>query len=181
MFLTTLNIKLLTLVLLTGVGSTVPYHRSSLAWGVLEGIPLLSRQDHTTVFVPPSTITILGGVIPSNSYFPPVYTTSWMHFYSVSNNRWSIRSNMPRGLNHANAAVVGGKIYVSGGLAETSVGQRAWRSVANSWVYEASTDSWGTLPGVLTGEERGADVGVYREEIYLAAGVSELEPFRSII
>lgn len=87
---------------------------------------------------------------------------------------------MSRGPNHANATVVGGRTYVLGGLAEASVGQRAWRSVADSWVYKASIASWKTLPEVPTGEERGSTAGgVYREKIYLAAGMTELELFPS--
>jgi N-acetylneuraminic acid mutarotase len=85
---------------------------------------------------------------------------------------------MPRGLNHVNAAVVNGKIYVIGGLAETDNGVRVWDAVPDSWVYDLSTDTWETIPGLPTGEERGsAAVGTYQSKIYLAGGMSKLELF----
>ncbi|KAI4690763.1 uncharacterized protein J4E88_002236 [Alternaria novae-zelandiae] len=100
-----------------------------------------------------------------------------MQFYSITNNTWTTRASMPRGLNHANAAVVDGKIYVLGGLAETdNETTRVWGAVPDSWMYDPLTDAWETIPGIPTGEERGsAAVGTYQSKIYLAAGMSELE------
>ena len=83
---------------------------------------------------------------------------------------------MPKPLNHLNAAVVGGKIYVLGGLAEESSQGRAWRAVADSWVYDPAKDMWVSLPDVPAGQLRGsAGVGVYNGKIYLAGGMSDLE------
>jgi N-acetylneuraminic acid mutarotase len=102
-----------------------------------------------------------------------------MQFYSITNNTWTTKASMPKGLNHANAAVVNGKIYVLGGLAETgNETTRVWGSVPDSWAYDPITDAWETIPGLPTGEERGsAAVGTYESKIYLAAGMSELELF----
>lgn len=96
-----------------------------------------------------------------------------MQFYSITDDIWTTKADMPRGLNHANAAVVDGKIYVLGGLAETGEageGKRVWGAVPDSWVYDPVTDLWKTIPGVPAGEERGsAAVGTYQSNIYLAA------------
>lgn len=99
-----------------------------------------------------------------------------MQFYSIKANTWSTKAPFPLPLNHLNAAVVDGKIYVLGGLAEEKSQGRAWRAVHNSWVYTPSTDTWASLPDVPAGQLRGsAAVGVYDKKIYLAGGLSELE------
>ncbi|CAO2653374.1 Nn.00g027850.m01.CDS01 [Neocucurbitaria sp. VM-36] len=148
------------------------------SWTLLAPIPLFPRQEHTTVFLPPSTIAILGGVIPSNTSDPPVDTTSLMQFYFINNDTWTTKAPVPRALNHLNAAVVNGKIYVLGGLAETGEKLRTWRAVPDSWVYSPSTDSWEEVPGLPAGEARGsAAVGVYKHAIYLAGGLIDTELF----
>jgi N-acetylneuraminic acid mutarotase len=151
----------------------------SPTWTSLAPIPLFPRQEHTTLFIPPATIAILGGIVPNNSFVIPVETTALMQFYSITNNSWTTRAPLPMELNHANAAVVDDKIYVLGGLAETDSddpAKRAWRAVSDSWEYNPSTDSWCELPGLPDGEARGsAAVGVYDSKIYLAGGMTDLE------
>ena len=175
------NPTLLAAGLLIAAASSAPSSRLSPSWTPLAPIPLSPRQEQTTVFVPPSAIAILGGVVPSNTSFPPVDTTSLMQFYSITDDIWITKAGMPRGLNHANAAVVDGKIYVLGGLAETGEageGKRVWGGVPDSWVYDPVTGLWKTIPGVPAGEERGsAAVGTYQSKIYLAGGMTELELF----
>jgi N-acetylneuraminic acid mutarotase len=81
-------------------------------------------------------------------------------------------------VNHLNAAVVRGKIYVLGALVESEDERgRAWRSTAESWVYDPKEDKWSSIPnGLPEGEARGsAAVGVYDEKIYLAGGLTDLE------
>jgi N-acetylneuraminic acid mutarotase len=148
-------------------------------WQSLTPIPLFPRQEHTTLFLPPSTIAILGGIIldATNTSFPPVNTTSMMQFYSIDTNTWSSRSDMPVALNHLNAAVVGGKIYVLGGLVEgLDERGRAWRAEGGSWVYDPECDEWSAIPNLPKGEERGsAAVGVHGDKIVLAGGLTDLE------
>jgi N-acetylneuraminic acid mutarotase len=101
-----------------------------------------------------------------------------MQFYSIDTNTWSSRAAMPIPLNHLNAAVVKGKIYVLGGLVEFNDARgRAWRAVPDCWVYDPSTDIWSPLPlGLPASEARGsAAVGVHGEKIYLAGGETDLE------
>ena len=79
-------------------------------------------------------------------------------------------------LNHVNAAIVDGKIYSLGGLAEAPGPDRVWRAVANSYMYDPATDHWTTIQKMPDGEARGsAAIGVYDKKIYLAGGLIDLE------
>ncbi|CAI6314507.1 unnamed protein product [Periconia digitata] len=160
---------------------------NSTQWQTLAPIPTYPRQEHTTVFLPPSTIVILGGIIPANdtTVFPPVLTTPIMQFYSIPNNTWTTPNAtspapMPHALNHLNAAVVDDKIYVLGGMQETNTPSlgRAWRGTPSSYMYDPEADTWTPLPAGLAAadETRGsAAVGVYNATIFLAGGVTDLE------
>jgi N-acetylneuraminic acid mutarotase len=151
-------------------------HDHQPTWRTLAPTPLGARQEHTTLFLPPSTIAILGGIVPTNDASLVWATTSLMQFYSISTNTWTTKASIPIPLNHLNAAVVDGKVYLLGGLAEESSRGRAWRAIASSWVYSPSTDSWVSLPNVPSNQLRGsAAVGVYDKKIYLAGGVTDLE------
>lgn len=79
-------------------------------------------------------------------------------------------------MNHINAAVVDGRIYVLGGLADLGEREPAWRSVGDAFVYSPSTGVWESLLALPEGEERGsAAVGVYGSKIILAGGMTDLE------
>jgi hypothetical protein len=174
------TLALLLLNTLVAIASPArPYsHKSS--WEPLTPIHLYPRQGNTSIFLPPHTHAILGGVVTSNSSIPPVDTTPLIHFYHITNNTWTTKAPMPRPLNHVNVAVVNGLIYVLGGLAETNDTKRAWRPVGDSWMYTPSTDTWSSLPPIPVGEERGsAAVGVSGEKVYLAAGMFQLELFEN--
>jgi N-acetylneuraminic acid mutarotase len=182
MYFSTGTVILLLLNALGVVASPTRSHLREPSWKSLAPIPISLRQEHTTVFLPPHTIAILGGVIPSNTSIPPVDTTAIMQLYNISSNTWSTRSSMPRALNHVNVAVVEGLIYVLGGLAETNETKRAWRPTGESWVYDSAVDAWDELPSMPEGEERGsAAVGVYGEKIYLAAGSVRTELYEGML
>lgn len=147
-------------------------------WTPLTPIPI-PRQEHTTVFVPPSTISVLGGIVPTNdnSTFP-IATASLVQLYSIPNNTWTTAAPLPYPLNHANAAVVNGKLYVLGGLADLGEPLPAWRGVGDSFVYSPATQTWSSIPSLPVGEKRGsAAVGVYNNKIILAGGMTDLELF----
>ncbi|KAF2847316.1 galactose oxidase [Plenodomus tracheiphilus IPT5] len=150
-------------------------------WKNLASIPFAARQEHTTVFLPPSTIAILGGIIPSNGSdsIIPVETVPLMQFYSIPDDTWTSRAPVPRALNHLNVAVVKGKIYVLGGLTESgNATTRAWSAVSDSWVYDPIVDTWESVLAMPLNEARGsAAVGVYDGKIYLAGGMTMLELF----
>lgn len=120
------------------VALSSPYPRPT--WTTLADIALLPRQEHTTFFLRPSTIGIIGGVVPRNESFA---TTDLVQLYSIPDNSWKTVAPMPIPLNHVNAAVVDGKLYVLGGLADTVDGN--WAAIPDSWVYDPVTDIWQEL------------------------------------
>jgi hypothetical protein len=139
----------------------------------------LPHQEHTAVLLPPH-IAIFGGIITSNdsNLTISVCTTPLMQIYSIANNTCIVRAPLLNPLNPINAAIVNGKIYVLGVLAESESAQgRAWRAANDSWVYVPYNDSWFAVP-LPAGEERGsAAVGVYDANIYLAGSMTDLELF----
>ncbi|EAT87160.1 hypothetical protein HBI56_141360 [Parastagonospora nodorum] len=148
-------------------------------WTTLSSIPS-PRQEHTTLFLPPSTIAIIGGIIPLDdpTLVPPFATTSLMQFYNITSDTWSLGAPIPKPLNHINAAVVDGKIYVLGGLTDSSDHRgRAWRGATDSWVYDPSEDTWSDISHDSLGAQgRGsAAVGIFNRKIYMAGGITELE------
>jgi hypothetical protein len=137
-------------------------------WTPLANITPFGRQQHSTVFLPPCTVAILGGFISIND---SVLTTDHVQFYFITGNTWTTKAALPRPLSHVNGAVVDGKVYVLGGLIDGPQGQQLWRAVPDSWVYEPSRNLWSPLPPMPMGEERGkAAVGVHNSRIYLAGG-----------
>jgi N-acetylneuraminic acid mutarotase len=152
--------------------SSYPHHHLP-EWTPLASIPS-PRQEHTTFFLPPSTIGILGGVAPARG--AEVATTNITQFYSISDNTWRTVAPLPKPINHVNAAVSGGKVYVLGGLVDTNNGVRAWSGIADSWVFDPVTDVWSALPPMPAEEARGsAAMGVYDGKIILAGGMRVLE------
>ncbi|KAF2731297.1 galactose oxidase [Polyplosphaeria fusca] len=141
-------------------------------WHTLPSIPLAARQEHSTFFLPPSTIGILGGVVPNGT--TSVSTTPLMQFYSLTHNTWSTMPPMPKPLNHVNVAVAHGKIYVLGGLADAPAGV-SWNATAESWIYDPSTQAWEAIAPLPEGEVRGsAAMGVWGDKIILAGGMRAL-------
>lgn len=162
----------LTLSLFTSIGLSAPNPRSQ--WRTLANITVAARQEHTTVFLPPHTVAILGGIVPSTNFPPP--TTDLVQFYSIPDNTWRTVAPLPRPLNHVNVAVSNGKIYVLGGLTViTEETPPAWRAVPDSYVYNPETNTWSSIEPIPVEQARGsAAVGVYQGKIYLAGGMTEL-------
>ena len=166
----------LALTLFTLLTTTFSHPTESRQWHSLAPIPL-PRQEHTTVFLAPDTLAVLGGIIPTNSTESlPIITTGLMQFYSIENNTWTTSTPLPSAMNHINAAVVNGLVYVLGGLADSNQSAPAWRAVGDSFVYNPSLGRWETLSAIHTSDARGsAAVGVYGSLIVLAGGMTDLE------
>ncbi|KAL7942081.1 hypothetical protein V8C42DRAFT_333536 [Trichoderma barbatum] len=144
-------------------------------WKDLASIPFAPRQEHTTIAISPTTLAIVGGIIPRAANSTAWDTTTLVQLYDIKRNTWSAGAPLPIMMNHPNAVAVGGKIYVLGGLTPASDG--AWRAVPDSWVYDPDKDSWKLLEPMPAGEERGsAVVGVYKSIIFLAGGMRTLMP-----
>ena len=140
-------------------------------WRDLAPIPTV-RQEHVTVALSRSSFAILGGIVPSGDSWA---TTDIFQIYSIDKNTWRSAAPLPVPINHPNGAAVGNKIYLLGGLVETPQG---WYATPNSWAYNPNHNTWTSLPPTPSPSARGsAAVGVYNHTIYLAGGVSFLQPY----
>lgn len=155
-------------------------------WEILSSIPIAPRQEQTTVAINSTTIAILGGIIPdlaspndtiTNS--TGFKTTNLVQLYDIPSDTWTTVSPAPVHLNHVNAGVVDGKIYLVGGLVFTPTGasdQGSWVAIADAWSYDPTTDTWAVLAGAPEVQARGASVvGVYGSRIYVAGGLTLLD------
>lgn len=151
---------------------TLSYRQPSTGtWSTLASIPLYARQEHSTVALNSTHLFILGGIVPQigNSTLP---TVPLMQAYSISTNTWTSVAPLPTPLNHANAAVVNGRIYVLGGLNFSPDGP-SWIAAPYCFVYDPISDSWSTLNDMP--DERGsAAVAVRGDTILLAGGMTLL-------
>ena len=139
-------------------------------WRDLAPIALTPRQEHVTVPLPPSSLAILGGIVPAGEIFN---TTDIVQIYDIQKDAWRSAAPMPVPLNHANAASLDGKIYLLGGLAVAPDG--AWRAIPDSWVYDVASSTWQAIEPMPSNEARGsAAVGVYNKTIFLAGGMTVL-------
>lgn len=129
------------------------------------------RQEHGTVVLG-DNIYILGGITLYNGTgITP--TLNSVDAYSISRGHWKSVASLPVPLNHANTAAVDGKLYVLGGL----LGGEVWRATPNCYMYDPKADRWTALKPMPEEQARGsAAMGVYRDTIYLAAGMYSLDP-----
>ncbi|KAK0741790.1 hypothetical protein B0T21DRAFT_119815 [Apiosordaria backusii] len=145
-------------------------------WQTLPSISNFPRQEHVTLALSPSSLAIFGGILPTNDSSSPIpyLTTNLLQIYSLTNQTWTFGAPAPVALNHPNAAVVNGKIYLLGGLGELD--NWAWRPSPLSFVYDPATNNWSDLPPVPANETpRGsAAMGVHNGVIYLAGGLTLL-------
>ncbi len=107
-------------------------------------------------------IYVIGGLAS------PLLFSNKVWVYDVAAQSWSNAPDLPLQVHHANAAVVGGTIYVAGALTSAT-----FSAIGNVWSYDPSAGAgWverGTMP---PGTERGASiVGAVGGKIYLAGGL----------
>ncbi|KAL9117331.1 MAG: hypothetical protein Q9187_006134 [Circinaria calcarea] len=131
------------------------------------------RQEHSTVTLG-DKIYIMGGIFLEQSATNETITQTIdkVEVYSISQDSWGTVAPLPIAMNHANAAVVDGKIYVLGGLA----GGEVWTAFPDCYVYDPKTDHWETLPPMPKEQARGSSaVGVRGTRVYLTAGMRSLD------
>ncbi|KAK4178715.1 hypothetical protein QBC36DRAFT_233770 [Triangularia setosa] len=170
---------ILSALLLTATSLSLPNNKPTPKggkWQTLQSISNLPRQEHVTLALSSSSLAIFGGILPANDSSSPIpyLTTNILQIYSIPKKTWSFGAPAPLALNHPNAAVVNGKIYLLGGL--TEIDNWAWRPSPKSFVYEPKTDVWSDLPPIPESEtSRGsAAMGVHNGVIYLAGGLTLL-------
>jgi hypothetical protein len=87
------------------------------------------------------------------------------HVYDPATNTWSTKAPLPVKLNHVQAVVVGGKIYVVGGLTSWPDGD-----VNTVYIYDPGSNTWTQGAPMPVGRGAGATV-VHNGKIYYAGGM----------
>jgi N-acetylneuraminic acid mutarotase len=142
-------------------------------WERLASIADNPRQEHSTVALSRDTLAILGGIVPTDTFFE---TTNILQLYNIPQNKWTTATPAPIRANHPNVASIRGHIYLLGGMNDAP--DAAWEGFPQSFVYKSATDVWVPLPPMPVEERRGAAaMGVYNDIIYLAGGLRRLELF----
>lgn len=140
------------------------------AWTALPPIADGPRQEHSVVALGRSVYVIGGTVLDAGAPFG-VSTSGRVEVYDTRRGTWSTAAPVPVPMNHLNAAAVGGKIYVLGGLS----GGATWVGLPNSYVYDPKADAWTALPSAPADTWRGSAVmGVRGTTIYLAGGLTQI-------
>ena len=129
------------------------------------------RQEHAVTSIG-HQVYIAGGVAyDEDSQFQ---TLNRVEVYDVREGRWSVAAPIPQLLNHGNLASVDGKLYLLGALS----GGSNWTAVPDAYVYHPFNDTWGGVAPMPNHTWRGSSaVGVYDGKVYLAGGMTLLEPY----
>ena len=130
------------------------------------------RQEHSVTNIG-HAIYILGGLAYDEQSVPE--TLNRVEVYNVADKTWRIAAPLPTPLNHGNAAVVDGKIYMLGSLS----GGKDWTAMGNTYVYQPFNDTWSDTEPMPNGTARGSSaVGVYNGKVYLAGGMTILQAYK---
>ena len=137
-----------------GGGGSVPPHWDDLA--PIAGGP---TQENAVVALDGEVFTI-GGFDDVADILADVEA------YDPATDTWRTAASLPNPRHHANAAVVGGKIYVVGSLAGNG-----FAAQPDVYVYDPVDDNWDVGQLMPGGTERGGSaVGVIGTKIYIAGG-----------
>lgn len=130
-------------------------------WRTLAPVPTGPIHEHSAVALLGDRLAVVGGVLESGAVINTVAV------YSIAANAWTKAAPLPITINHANAAVVDGTLYVLGGMTGA-----AWAGTGQSWFYDEATSRWTALPAMPAGDTpRGsAAVGVYNGTVWLVGG-----------
>ncbi|KAF1927331.1 galactose oxidase [Didymella exigua CBS 183.55] len=131
----------------------------------------LPLQEHTTVFLPPRTIAVLGGIIPTND--TSITKTSLRavpdaFVYSSCTGTWEKISGFPAGEERGSAAVgiYGWKIILAGGMTDLELsGNRSQNIVAVVSMFDMTSRRWKDV----------SDISKYLPEARDRAGAAVVE------
>src|SRR5207248_1662385 len=118
----------------------VAFNPTSHVWSALAPYPGTAR-DHTALVTVGGFLYLIGGV---TAWPQPSVTT--VNVYDPSTNAWTSAAPLPIARGATGAAVLNGKIYVTGGL-------EAGASVPDFTVYDPGTNTWTTLPNMPTARD----------------------------
>lgn len=143
----------------------------------LHKIPSGPRQEHSVAALDHEVI-VLGGITPPSSpTTTEIPSLSLVEAYAPRTDTWRRIADVPTPMNHATIATARKKLYVLGGLTGTGVMQ----PTGNSFVYNAQSDKWESIPSMPEDARRGtAAVGLWRDIIVVAGGLTYLNPFAGV-
>jgi N-acetylneuraminic acid mutarotase len=127
-------------------------------WQPRAALPV--ELQETAALAVDGQVFVLGG-------FEGLAVTAHARIYDVAGDGWSLAPDLPAAVHHANAALVGGTMYVVGDLQTFN-----FTPVGDVWAYNPETDAdWSTRPAMP--RPRGASVtGVIDDVIYVAGGLA---------
>jgi N-acetylneuraminic acid mutarotase len=120
------------------------YDPSTNKWIIkTDGIPVARRRGGAVTVVYNDKIYFSGGITDGHNGG----TVNWTDVYDPSNDSWSILANAPHLRDHAHAAVINGKIYVTGGRRTNALNNAIFSDLEPTTdVFDIATNSWVTLP-----------------------------------
>jgi N-acetylneuraminic acid mutarotase len=126
--------------------------------------PAMARgpTQETAVVAVDGKVYVLGGFDESAAVIDAVQV------FDTAACTWSAGPNLPKQVHHANAAVVGGTIYVVGAMQTLQ-----FTAIPDVWSWNPATDAmWSVRASMPAGTQRGsAIVGVIDDKIYVAGGL----------
>ena len=119
-------------------------------------------QEHATVALSDSFLMVVGGLVEGGD------TTGNLLLYDIFADAWTPLTPLPTPMNHPNAVVFEGGVFVLGGLGAGD----GWPPVRETFRYSPETDMWQELEAMPEGSERGSAITVvYGNRAYLAGGI----------
>ena len=140
------------------------------------------RQEHVTVAINDTTLAVVGGAFPvlNGSVQIGYETTDSIELYDIPTDTWRNASRAPYAVNHPNVASVNGRVYLLGGLVDAHRLEDSpvdWEASGECHVYDPAEDAWSELEAMPIGTERGSAIlGVHGDVIYVAGGMTTLDP-----
>jgi N-acetylneuraminic acid mutarotase len=130
-------------------------------WRELAPLPGGPRQE-TAVVAVGTKVYVMGG-------FDEGGESNAVEIYETTSDTWSDGPDLPMALHHANAAVVGTRVVVVGGMAD------GFNAVGDVFVWDAAgSGGWETGASMPSGSERGAGaVGAIGPYVYVAGGLAD--------
>ncbi len=130
-------------------------------WATAPALPLGPTQETAAVAVG-GKVYVLGGFNGQLGVLDAVQV------FDTASCAWSAGPALPRAVHHANAAVVGGTIYVVGAMVGLN-----FQVIGDVWAWNPATDAgWTARASMPAGTARGsAVVGVIGGTIYVAGGL----------
>lgn len=128
-------------------------------WRELPALPVVQQEN--AVVALGGRVYVIGGFGPSSQ------ATTAVAVFDPQTKAWTSAAPLPEAIHHVNAAVVGNRIFVVGGLAAGSFG-----AIGTTLAYDPITNAWTRKASMPAGTERGSSfVGAIGDVVYVAGGL----------